>query len=290
MKTKIIRLGLILLIFLALAIQANAICAVKGYVFNKDGSLVSDNTIVNVQNLNNEVKYPAKTIQGTYLKVLHDCIIGQDKILVSTSDGFYYGEGISIANAPFTDINITLSSSISSVNINSGSGKVVKEEKILGILDCSTIIINDAQQFTINNCTKGLYSFEGKTIEFKIVNLKNTMIQGIFSPMEVPIVLFNGQSNEFDLNKNGLKDIKINLIKIVDGKATMLFEKIKEVVPEKPSEAKTEAPAKIGGGLTMSPLQTQELSLKLFTLALILVIIANLIWLNSQLKYSKKKR
>ena len=282
-KNKIIKISIFAISLVIMLEQTMAFCIIEGYVLGKDGSLVDD-AEVEIINLANNISFEVKSIEGLYVMALQDCIVDKDSIKISASYNGLYGNSNSIAKAPVTEINITLlgeKSAEHSAPPAGGAGGGGVEEKIIKEKpkECESFKIRDKKEFKIGLCDKGTYDYKGIMQEFSLVSFNRQAIIGIFSPLDSPIILYYNQQKEFDLDRNGANDLKAGFVDIEGDYAILVFEKIKEIFPKKPVEEKPKVeepkPAKLEPRIDPNTL---------FILALVLVVIANIIWLTSQLR------
>lgn len=282
-KIKITKISMFLLITLLLSLGVSAFCAVRGYVYDSNGN-PAENINVNIINLDNGVAYPTSVENGFYLQILHQCVIGQDRIRVVAWDDNNYAAEEKDATGSYTDIDLRFSGESQGAPASGGGGASAGQTEAL--IECNQIIIENNKPFEIGECDIGKYTYKGKVIDFNILSLQESLMQGIFSGLNSAIAVFVSQKKEFDIDNNKADDLMISFLSFDNGKATLIFESMEEVFPLEPVEAPViEAPR-----FYLSPEAKAKLPTTLFTISLILIIIANVIWLVSQLEKAKKKR
>lgn len=311
-KSLILKFGLFALFLVLISSSVCAICVVKGQVMNQDGTFAQEGTAVNLTIGNSSVSYFTITggaFPNFYAFVQYDCVAGDKvKALSFTRDKF--GEASGIVTTPYTDLNITLNKDIQSLPSSpSGSGSsgggggssksttISTNSASLANQQCTTVKIIDTIPFEIKECDKGSYMFKGAIQDFKLILVKEDFVGGLFSPLDAPIALFLNNKKKFDLDSNGAPDTEMALLSLNNGKAKLVFSKIKEIFPEKPPQA-TPVPsnAPVAKPLALPPsteapsrLDSFRIYLhsfganNIFQASLALIILANLIILSTQI-------
>jgi hypothetical protein len=244
-KQKYLKIAILAILFILLTASVSAICLVRGYVFNPDGTAVLEGTPVKIRIEGSPIENVVNTgghVTNFYYLSIYSCMTGQDSAIVETEVGNYKASAYSPLDSPYYDINLTLTEREDYTPVIISETKVVEKEATIGRLTR----IKAGSATTISPFDTVLYELKGVDRKFELGVVQYPFAGGTFPHFGSSIGLSVGSTQQYDLDANGAEDTEVTLVSIEANKATFIFRSILEVMPvieELPLEIEEESPA-----------------------------------------------